>query len=297
MKSVFLFVIFVTYACVAGTQTPVRPVYTAKTIKIAVIDTGFDFDSSWNNAPKDADGKQLRKPKLCNEGHKDFTGKGMQDNIGHGTHVAGVIAKFAEDADYCIVILKIFESQKSSTKTMGFSVAALKYASTLDIDIVNYSGGGDTFSIEEYLAVKKLLDKGVVFVAAAGNEKTVNNYKILKIDIQYSHKVEGKEQVVFNYKPYFINTTTGEISNTEQSGYYPADYDSRVISVANVYLDETSKNWKFSPSSNRGDSVNFKEKGTDVLSIIPRNSVGYMTGTSQAAPTRVGKMIKMWGSK
>ena len=36
--------------------------------------------------------------------------------------------------------------------------------------IINYSGGGDEFSEEEYLAIKKAEAKGVLFIAAAGNE-------------------------------------------------------------------------------------------------------------------------------
>ena len=296
MKTFFLTLFFMSYSCLAGSGTDVRPVYTAKTIKIAVIDTGFDFNSKWEKLGKDSDGRQLRKPKLCNEGHKDFTGTGIQDTMGHGTHVTGIIAKFAEDADYCIVVIKFYDVGAIPTDNFRNSAVALSYAYNLGVDMINYSGGGVEFALDEYLAVKKLLDRGVVFIAAAGNEKSVNNYKILKVDLQYSYKTAGSK-AVYQYKPYFINIVTGEIVSKEPIAYYPAAYDARVISVANVELNVKTKQWDFASSSNRGDAINFNEKGVKVLSILPHNSTGYMTGTSQAAPTRAGKMLKMWNNK
>jgi thermitase len=280
MKSALFSLLLIFYSSLAGSALPFtpKPVYTAKTIKVAVIDTGFDFKSAWKNLGKDQDGRQLKTPKLCKEGHKDFTGTGLQDNSGHGTHVAGIIAKFAEDADYCLVILKFYDPLVKQN-SLVISAQALKYAYNLGVDMINYSGGGDEFSLDEYLTVKKILDKGVIFVAAAGNEKTVNDFKILKVDVQYEYKAAG-DKAVYNYKM-----------------YYPADYDSRVISVGNVFLDEKTKKLEIVPSSNRGDAINFTENGMNILSLRPNNSIGYMTGTSQASPTRAGKMLKMWGNK
>ena len=48
-------------------------------VRVAVIDTGID--------------SELATPYLCKDGNKDFTGKGMKDVSGHGTNIAGIIAK------------------------------------------------------------------------------------------------------------------------------------------------------------------------------------------------------------
>jgi subtilisin family serine protease len=255
-----------------------------RVIRVAVIDTGFDFKSTWKNAGKDSDGVALKRPKLCKEGHKDFTNTGIQDNHGHGTHVAGIIAKFAVDANYCLIIIKYYDSATVSSDNLSHTIKAFEYLSTLDVDMVNYSGGGLEFSMPEYRSIKKLLDNGVIFVAAAGNEKTKTDYKIFKIDEK-------------NRKIYYNNTSTGQIVDRQPSGYYPADYDPRIIVVSNSKLDKNLGEMVVAPSSNHGDAINFQEKGTNVLSILPNNQRGYMTGTSQAAPTRLGKMLKMWNTK
>jgi subtilisin family serine protease len=226
-----------------------------KTIKVAVIDTGFDFDSNWKSKKSimDEDGNILRKPKLCKEGHVDFTGKGLKDNYGHGTHVAGIIAKFAGDSDYCLVIMKYMDVPGGKNNdAMYNTISAINMAIASRVDIINYSGGGNVRSDLECIFIKRALDVGIKVVAAAGNES--NN---------------------INSKP-----------------FYPAMCDDRVTAVQNV--DDKGA---LVPSSNYTDNKKnskelVSEKGLDVLSLLPDNMVGRMTGTSQAAPTRVGKMIK-----
>lgn len=132
-------------------------------IKIAVIDTGFDFKSDWRNQ------FHLRKPKLCPDGHKSFAGS-LQDTHGHGTHIAGLIGQGNENADYCLIIIKFFDSSSSSADNLTNSIKAYEYAISLDVDIINYSGGGIEFSALECRIVQQALARGIRFVAAAGNE-------------------------------------------------------------------------------------------------------------------------------
>ena len=129
----------------------------AKTIKIAVIDTGFDFNGKWNI-----------QPKLCKYGHKDFTGTGLQDNHGHGTHIAGLIAKHAEQADYCLVILKFFDPKKRSS--VDLTTKAVQYAVNIKVDFINISAGGVNPSPLEQKAILNALNSLITVVAAAGNE-------------------------------------------------------------------------------------------------------------------------------
>ena len=247
-------------------------------IKIAVLDTGFDFDSNWKDLDvKDRDGVQLVKPKLCKMGHKDFTNTSIKDVHGHGTHLAGIMGKIAGNSDYCLIILKTYH-KKPLYNTATAYTDAIKYATNIKVDIINYSGGGVEYDIKEYKAIEDALDKGIVVVAAAGNEDVKIDYNILKI-----------EGTGIFYTPIYIHVKTHKITENKQAGYYPASYDPRIISVGNG-RDENNRN----KTSNYGYTVKTYERGTKVLSILPGNSYGSMSGTSQSAATRTGKIIKSW---
>lgn len=167
-----------------------------KPIVVAILDTGLGY----LNHGKEA--------KLCKFGHKDFTEKneifpldGIKDPVpldtwSHGTNIAGVIQEFAGDSNYCMVIIKC--SLPYGTKSnLDMEIEAIQYATKIEVDIINYSGGGTERSDKEILEVKKFLDGGGIFIAAAGNERSY-----------------------LNDKP-----------------YYPALTDSRVIVVGSVSFD------------------------------------------------------------
>ena len=248
------------------------------TIKVAILDTGFDFDSDWKNLDvKDEDGLKLVKPKLCKTGHKDFTNKAIKDVHGHGTHLAGIVGKFAQNTNYCLIIIKAYHI-KSLPNTVTAYTKAIKYATDMGVDVINYSGGGSEYDVGEYNAVQKALDKGIVIVAAAGNEKIKIDFNILKIE---------KRSSLFT--PIYIHAQTQKITEIRQEGYYPAAYDPRIISVGNGYDEE-----KRHSTTNYGYTVRAYEKGARILSILPGNAYGSMSGTSQSAATRTGKIIKNW---
>lgn len=220
-------------------------------IIVAMIDTGFDFKSSWEEhlSKVDTDGYRIRQPKACKQGHKDFTGDGLEDKNGHGTHVAGIIAKFAEDADYCLVILKyVAGKQENNMKT---SIAAIQRAIDLKVHIINYSGGGVVKNEIECVLIKQAIDMGIAVVAAAGNE--------------------GKD---VNVRP-----------------FYPAMCDNRVIAVRNTDdIGNIAGQSNFTNKKKNSREL-VEEKGVNVLSTLPNNEIGVMTGTSQSVPTYVGKLI------
>lgn len=123
--------------------------------KVAILDTGLDMHS------------QMLKDVLCPSGHKDFTGTGMYDNVGHGTSVASVVANNAPDhSKYCLVILKITNQEKGTSID---TISALVYAKSLGVSINNLSYAGPGRSSEEQLAIDQL---GMMVVAAAGNTNT-----------------------------------------------------------------------------------------------------------------------------
>lgn len=129
----------------------------AEPMRVAVIDTGLDLtDLRFSDV-------------LCPSGHKDFTGTGLNDNHGHGTHVTGLIAKNAESLGYCLVVLKFFDPKMSPKDGSYPLLQALRYAAyDLRVKIVNLSGGDQGFSESEYLTI--LEAPKTTFIVAAGND-------------------------------------------------------------------------------------------------------------------------------
>jgi hypothetical protein len=85
----------------------------------------------------------------------------------------------------------------------------------------------------------------------------------------------------------YINNITLNTSFGLREGYYPANYDRRIIGVIN--LDKTGK---VHSSSNYGAAFGYSAVGTDVLSLGLRNTFVKSTGTSMAVPKITGKIIK-----
>jgi subtilisin family serine protease len=223
-----------------------------KLIRIAVIDTGFDFSNP-------------RNVKICKTGHKDFSSFSKlskysnadfdyQNNLpydtnGHGTHVAGLIAKYAKNANYCLIFLKYFKDENTGKENLINSTRALKEAKKLKVDIINYSGGGPEPDEDEKKIVLSLLESNVKLVMAAGNEAE-------NIDIP-------------RYR------------------YYPAAYDPRIIVVGAL-----GKNGKRLKSSNYGETVDVYELGEEVESLYLNNRKIRLSGTSQATAIHTGKLIR-----
>ena len=276
----FIFLIVLSYSSYSLSKS--------KQLRIAVIDTGFDFNSTWtkyHKRAKDSNGTYLRKPKLCKNGHRDFTLTGLNDNNGHGTHVAGIISKIAGNSNYCLIIIKFYDLESRITSEKA-SVLAIKHAIRLNVDIINYSAGGPIFDEIEYTLTKKALDMGILFVAAAGNEGYRINNNVLKFKKYYKF-VENKYLKVCDIT--YINVKTRHIASNDEKHYYPATYDPRVLSVQN-----TNKSGKLHKTSNNGYAFNSLENGTNIESLLPDNKIVFMTGTSQAAAVKTGKIIKNW---
>lgn len=132
---------------------------TAKTLRIAIIDTGL---KSGTNLP------------VCPTDNKTFFGDDFTDEHGHGSLVTEIINQQAtknSKIDYCFVIIKTYGYVGFDNKNLNNRFEeALKYVSTLKVDFVNISGGGYGFNQFEYRSVKQILDNGAIVIAAAGNE-------------------------------------------------------------------------------------------------------------------------------
>lgn len=195
------------------------------TIKVAIVDTGLDLTD-----PRFT-------PYLCKEGHRDFTGEGIKDINGHGTHIAG-IAKSNEKC-YCLVILKYYTDRDSAELNLMHSIDAFEEA--VKYDIVNFSSSGSEPNDYEYQLIKS--HPNTLFVVAAGNNKR----------------------------------------NLDLYPTYPGCYNLKnIILVGN----------KGSSSSNYGNAVKAWEYGDDVLSTLPHNRQGRLSGTSMAAAIHTHKLIE-----
>jgi serine protease AprX len=165
--------------------------YTGKGIGIAVIDSGI---TTWHD---DLTNKTSTIFPYGNQRVRKFVdfvnGHALPyDDNGHGSHVAGIIAGNGYDSmagngstatgtkigiapDANIIALKVLNAQ--GTGTISNIIAALNWvaanATTYNIKVVNMSIGAGVY--ESYwtdpltLATKKITDKGITVVAAAGN--------------------------------------------------------------------------------------------------------------------------------
>lgn len=223
-----------------------------KQIRVAVIDTGISSEL-------------LNNKEYCKTGHKDFTGTGLQDDHGHGTHISGIIDQYAKNAiliqdvngsqlkdksaNYCQIIIKFYDSKASEISNLINTVKAIRWAIDQKVDIINYSGGGIAPSEDEKKAILEALNKGIKVVAAAGNE--------------------GAELV--------------------KHPFYPAMYDKRIYVVGYIV---DSKSRKPGSMSNYGKSVTSWEVGQNIMSRLPNGQFGTMTGTSQATAVKSGKLVR-----
>lgn len=175
MKIKLLILTTILYGCspapIEASEKTLAEINPGKPAIVVVIDTGFKSNPYTKNA------------KLCKYGHKNFTNVTEVDstqstvnyvpidNHGHGTNVAGLIQKYAGNANYCMVIVKYYDPKDTGFSNLNNTVRAINYATNIKAKYINYSGGGTDLSYEERTAVKRFLDKGGKFIAAAGNER------------------------------------------------------------------------------------------------------------------------------
>src|SRR5919112_874212 len=154
------------------------PTYDGAGVGIAVLDSGID--------PNHTSMTQESGSASRISYSKDFTGEGTTgDPYGHGTHVASIAAGNGQVSNGAyqgiapgasIINLRVLDSQGKGT--VSNLLAAIDWIksnrSTYKIKVVNMSLG--TAAVDSYkvdplcLAVRSLVDAGVVVVAAAGNE-------------------------------------------------------------------------------------------------------------------------------
>lgn len=131
-------------------------------ITIAILDTGVDLDHP------DLAVKIVSEINLTNFGSAD-------DVYGHGTHVAGIAAAMTNNGigvaglGYGSAIMDVKVMDDNGMGAYSWIVSGIIWAVDNGADIINMSLGGSFASSAMEDAVNYAWDKGVVIVAAAGN--------------------------------------------------------------------------------------------------------------------------------
>ncbi|HLW57929.1 MAG TPA: S8 family peptidase [Bacteriovoracaceae bacterium] len=141
-----------------------------KDVVVAVIDTGIQIDHPFLKDNIHVLNGQVSQK---NFGVDFSTGRQTLtpfDKHGHGTHVAGIVKSVFPDVK--ILALKYYNPAASGQANLAATIKALRYAVDNNVDIINYSGGGPESSVEELKILKEAERKGILVVAAAGNERS-----------------------------------------------------------------------------------------------------------------------------
>jgi subtilisin family serine protease len=210
---------------------------------VAVIDDGIDLEH------KDLSSQIVSPYDIYNDTDKYI-------NVGeHGTHVAGIIAASTNNLtggsgvapNVKIMPINVFNVDKNGEEGAYISdiIRGIYYAINHGAKIISMSLGEYYKSIALNFAIQDAYERGLVIVAAAGNDHSSDKC-------------------------------------------YPASYD-HVISVAS-----TDFNDKISSYSNYGDSIDISAPGSDILSTLPDDEYGTMSGTSMATPMVSGVAALIW---
>ena len=129
-----------------------------KGVRVAIVDTGVD----------------ATHPDLAGRvaAHADFSGTGERDDVGHGTHVAGIVA--GAGAVYrgvapaaTLIIAKALSAAGGSEDTV---LAAMSWASGQSVAVMNLSLGGPGSPTSPLSReVDALAAEGIIVCVAAGN--------------------------------------------------------------------------------------------------------------------------------
>jgi subtilisin family serine protease len=230
----------------------------SKNIKIAVIDTGVDY-----NHPDLKNNTWINTAELNGKPGVDDDGNGYIDDIhgydfanndadpmdghGHGTHCSGTIGAVHNNKigvsgvmnDVTIVPIKFLGDDGSGT--LESAISAIDYATNLNVDLMSNSWGGGGFSQALYDAIKRASDKGIIFTAAAGNES----------------------------------------SNNDVTPSYPASY--KLPNIVSVAATTAQNNLAYFSCYGKS-SVHIAAPGHNILSTVNKGGYEIMSGTSMATP-------------
>ncbi|MBD0353673.1 MAG: S8 family serine peptidase [Rubrobacteraceae bacterium] len=170
--------------------------------------------------------------------------------VGHGTHVAGIVARVAPEA-------KIMPLRVLNAKGVGdvFTIAkAVSYAQRHGAHAINLSLGSSNRSETLQEIIGKAIDKGVVVVAAAGNSN--------------------------NEKPHYPAAGNRGV-NLEEPLSRPSTAGLLAVTSLDSSIDRDGKRSWF---ANFGTWVTIAAPGQKIRSAFPPDQYANWSGTSMATP-------------
>ncbi len=164
----------------------------SKEIVVADIDTGIDYthpdlvNNLWQN-PKEIAGNNKDDDKngfvddMIGWDFRDKNAKPFDDNS-HGSHTAGTIAATGGNgvgvsgvAQSTSIMALRFLGGANGSGTAEDAIAAIQYATANGARLTSNSWGGGAFSQALFDVISEANDKGILFVAAAGNSRSDND--------------------------------------------------------------------------------------------------------------------------
>lgn len=158
---------------------------------VAVIDTGVDYthEDLQNNIYSNAN--EIADNNIDDDGNgyvDDVRGWDFQqndndpmDDHSHGTHCSGTIGGDGNNGigvagvNWKVRIMPLKFLSASGSGSLADAVEAINYATKMGVHVMSNSWGGGGFSQAMADAIKAAQDKGILFVAAAGNEGNNND--------------------------------------------------------------------------------------------------------------------------
>ena len=172
----------------------------SKKVLVGIIDTGVDckhLDLLANCAVnpgemgKDATGADKSTNNKDDDGNGyiddwrgwDFVNNDNDptDDQGHGSHVAGTIGAVGNNGagvvgvNWQVSMLPLKFLDATGSGSLDDAVRAIEYSTKMGVAMTNNSWGGGGYSKTMFAAIKAAQDKGILFIAAAGNESNNND--------------------------------------------------------------------------------------------------------------------------
>lgn len=229
-------------------------VATGKGVKVAVLDTGIDLNH------KDFSG---RFPNNTNT--KSFVpDETVQDGEGHGTHCAGLVAgtvnsfggkRYGAAPDAGLLVGKVLSNQGIGYDDWildGILWAVQNGARVISMSFGSERGVGEDYKEEALayeVAAKRLLKKGILLVAAVGNDSR---------------------------RPYFIRPVGNPAACPSIMGIAAVDQNKKIAFFSNARMDDIGE-------------VNLSAPGESIYSSYPNpKGFKLQSGTSMSTPIVAG---------
>lgn len=108
---------------------------------------------------------------VCKDGNRDFTGRGLYDSNGHGSNIAGIIARSLNPNTQCLTILKYYHNGGESRNFWAYWGSIYAHVLALpNVRWINISSYGELQDARELQVLTQLIAQGVHISVAAGND-------------------------------------------------------------------------------------------------------------------------------